>query len=78
MNPTNTTESPPLQDDKTRYEQLISQLRGLLGGNMEYVNIWLNSPHPDLGSLTPQFFIDIGKIEVVESLAWAMEHCLIG
>ena len=73
MNPIKTTDSPPVQDETARYEQVIDQLRRLMGGSMEYVNIWLNSPHPDLGDLTPQFFIDTGKIEVVESLAWAME-----
>ena len=73
MNPIKTADSPPVQDETARYEQVIDQLRRLMGGSMEYVNIWLNSAHPDLGGLTPQFFIDTGKIEVVESLAWAME-----
>lgn len=54
------------------------QLRGLLGGKIEYVKIWLNSPHPDLGGLTPQFFIDEEKLEVVESLAWAIEVGQLG
>lgn len=73
MNPTTNADSPQIQDERARHEQLIEKLRQYMGGKIEYVNIWLNSPHPDLGGLTPQFFIDAGKIEVVESLAWAME-----
>ncbi|MBW4494882.1 MAG: DUF2384 domain-containing protein [Oscillatoria princeps RMCB-10] len=73
MNPTTNPESAEVQDYQARHEQLIEQLRRFMGGQMRYVEIWLNSPHPDLGGLTPQFFIDAGKIEVVESLAWAME-----
>ncbi|MBW4619128.1 MAG: MbcA/ParS/Xre antitoxin family protein [Cyanosarcina radialis HA8281-LM2] len=73
MNPTKNLDSPELQDETARYDRLIDQLRRFMGGQMYYVNIWLNSPHPDLGGLTPQFFINEGKLEVVESLAWAME-----
>jgi hypothetical protein len=73
MNPITNSESAEVQDYQARHEQLIDQLRRFMGGEMRYVEIWLNSPHPDLGGLTPQFFIDAGKIEVVESLAWAME-----
>lgn len=72
MNPAKSDYSEFL-DEKARYEQLMVQLRGLLGGKIEYVKIWLNSPHPDLGGLTPQFFIDEEKLEVVESLAWGIE-----
>jgi hypothetical protein len=78
MNPTKNLSSAQLQDETARYEQLIEQLSRQMGGQMYYVNIWLNSPHPDLDNRTPQSFLDEGKIEVVESLAWAMEHCLFG
>lgn len=78
MNPTTNPEAPPIQDYQVRYEKLIAILSRNMGGDMEYVNLWLNSPHTDLAGITPQFFIDAGKIEVVESLAWAIEHCLFG
>lgn len=73
MNPSPTTDLLKSADYTTRYKQLIEQLRSFLGGSIENVNIWLNSPHPYLENRTPQSFIDEGKIEVVEYLAWAME-----
>ncbi|MCL1471367.1 hypothetical protein [Argonema antarcticum] len=73
MNPTKTPDSPPVQDETARYEQLIDQLCRFMGGSMEYVNLWLNSPRDELDGRTPQSFIDEGKIEVVEYFAWAME-----
>lgn len=78
MNPIKNLGSAELQDETARYDRLIEQLRQFMGGQMYYVNIWLDSPHPDLDNRTPQSFIDEGKLEVVESLAWAMEHCLFG
>jgi len=73
MNPTKNLESAQLQDETARYEQLIEQLRRFMGGSMDYVDIWLNSPHPYLDNRTPQSFLDEGKPEVVEYLASAME-----
>ncbi|HEY9853567.1 MAG TPA: hypothetical protein V6D28_29125 [Leptolyngbyaceae cyanobacterium] len=78
MNPINITDSPPVQDEAARYEKLISDLCRQMGGDINYVNLWLNSPHDDLDGRTPQSFIDEGKIEVVEYFPWAMEHCLFG
>lgn len=78
MNTTTNPKSPSIQDQTARYEQLMASLYRNMGGDMESVTLWLTSPHPDLDNRTPQSFIDEGKIEVVESLAWAIEHCLFG
>ncbi|MCL1465019.1 MbcA/ParS/Xre antitoxin family protein [Argonema galeatum] len=54
-------------------DKLILRLQDLLDGSIEYVQIWLNAPHPDLAGRTPMSYLKEGKIEVVESLIWAME-----
>lgn len=66
-------DSQQLQSEMTRIVQMIVQLRELLDGSMEYVRIWLRSPHPDLGGRTPLSYLIEGKPEVVEALIYAYE-----
>lgn len=66
-------DSQQLQSEMARIVQMIVQLRELLDGSMEYVRIWLRSPHPDLGGRTPLSYLVEGKPEVVEALIYAYE-----
>ncbi|AFY91106.1 MbcA/ParS/Xre antitoxin family protein [Chroococcidiopsis thermalis] len=66
-------DSQQLQSEMARIVQMIVQLRELLDGSMEYVRIWLRSPHPDLGGRTPLSYLIEGKPEVVEALIYAYE-----
>lgn len=66
-------DSQQLQSEITRMVGMIVQLRELLDGSMEYVKIWLRSPHPDLGGRTPLSYLIEGKPEVVEALIYAYE-----
>ncbi|PSM45816.1 hypothetical protein C7Y66_28370 [Chroococcidiopsis sp. CCALA 051] len=66
-------DSQQLQSEMVRIVQMIVQLRELLDGSMEYVRIWLRSPHPDLGGRTPLSYLIEGKPEVVEALIYAYE-----
>lgn len=66
-------DSEQLQSEMGRIVQTIVQLRELLDGSMEYVRIWLRSPHPDLGGRTPLSYLIEGKPEVVEALIYAYE-----
>jgi uncharacterized protein (DUF2384 family) len=62
-----------LQSEMARIVRTIVQLRELLDGSMEYVRIWLRSPHPDLGGRTPLSYLIEGKPEVVEALIYTYE-----
>jgi uncharacterized protein (DUF2384 family) len=66
-------DSQQLQSEMARIVRMIVQLRELLDGSMEYVRIWLRSPHPDLGGRTPLSYLVEGKPEVVEALIYAYE-----
>jgi uncharacterized protein (DUF2384 family) len=66
-------DSQQLQSEMARIVRTIVQLRELLDGSMEYVRIWLRSPHPDLGGRTPLSYLVEGKPEVVEALIYAYE-----
>ena len=66
-------DSQQLQIEMARLVRMIVQLRELLDGSMEYVKIWLRSPHPDLGGRTPLSYLIEGKPEVVEALIYAYE-----
>jgi len=66
-------DSQQLQSEMARIVRTIVQLRELLDGSMEYVRIWLRSPHPDLGGRTPLSYLIEGKPEVVEALIYAYE-----
>ncbi len=66
-------DSQQLQSEMARIVRMIVQLRELLDGSMEYVRIWLRSPHPDLGERTPLSYLIEGKPEVVEALIYAYE-----
>jgi hypothetical protein len=73
MNPNKNLALVQLQDRTARFQQIMEQLRQFMGGSVDSVNIWLNSPHPYLDNRTPQSFLDEDKPEVVEYLVWAME-----
>lgn len=66
-------DSQQLQTEIARLVRIIMQLRELLDGSMEYVRIWLRTPHPDLGGRTPLSYLIEGKPEVVEALIYAYE-----
>lgn len=66
-------DSQQLQGELARLIKLIMELRELLDGSMNYVRIWLRSPHPDLGGRTPLSYLVEGKPEVVEALVYAFE-----
>lgn len=53
--------------------QLIIQICELLDGSMEYVRIWLNSPHSSLGNRKPISYLLEGKPDAVEILVHAVE-----
>lgn len=65
--------SPRLQPRLREIVSLINRLRELLDGNMEYVRIWLKVPHPDLGGKTPLSCLQVGQLEVVETLIHMIE-----
>lgn len=73
MNTTSNPKSPPIEDRTSKREQLVEQLRRFMGGDMQCVNLWLNSPHPYLDNHTPESLLDEGELDTVEYLAWAME-----
>ena len=73
MNTTTNPKSPPIEDHTSRQEQVVEQLRRFMGGDMQSVNLWLNSPHPYLDKQTPQSLLDEGNLYPVEYLVWAME-----
>lgn len=64
-------DSQQLQSEMIRLIRIITQLRELLDGSMEYVKIWLRAPHPDLEGRTPLSYLVEGKAEVVEALIHA-------
>jgi len=66
-------DSQQLQSQMARLVRMITQLRELLDGSMEYVRIWLRAPHPDLEGRTPLSYLIEGKPEVVEALIYAYE-----
>ncbi|WP_250126527.1 antitoxin Xre/MbcA/ParS toxin-binding domain-containing protein [Chroococcidiopsis sp. CCMEE 29] len=66
-------DSQQLQSQMARLVRMITQLRELLDGSMEYVQIWLRAPHPDLEGRTPLSYLIEGKPEVVEALIYAYE-----
>jgi len=66
-------DSQQLQSQMARLVRMITQLRELLDGSMEYVRIWLRAPHPDLEGRTPLSYLIEGKREVVEALIYAYE-----
>lgn len=66
-------DSQQLQSKMVRLVRIITQLRELLDGSMEYVKIWLRAPHPDLKGRTPLSYLVEGKPEVVEALIHAYE-----
>jgi hypothetical protein len=66
-------DSPHLQESMAEIVRLTSRLRELLDGSIEYVRIWLRSPHPDLAGRTPLSYLLEGKPEVVEALVAAIE-----
>lgn len=66
-------DSQQLQDEMARLVKLVMRLRELLDGSMEYVRIFLRSPHPDLGGRSPMSYLVEGKPEVVEALIYAFE-----
>lgn len=66
-------DSDKLQDDMVKLESLIVRLRYLLDGSIEYVRIWLRSPHPILGGDTPMSCLLERKLDSVELLVHAME-----
>lgn len=69
----NNPDSVRLQPQLERLMRLVTRLRSLLEGSIEYTRIWLKSPHPDLGLRTPLSYILDGKIEVVETLVEMIE-----
>ena len=66
-------DSAQLQGEMARLVRIITQLRELLDGSMEYVKIWLRAPHPDLEGRTPLSYLVEGRPEVVEALLHAYE-----
>ena len=66
-------DSQQLQSEMARLVGIIARLRELLDGSMEYVRIWLRSPHPDLGGCTPLSYLIAGKTEAIEAIIYAYE-----
>lgn len=62
-----------LPEDKARLIQLIISICELLDNSMEYVRIWLDSPHPSLGNCKPISYLLEGKPDAVEILIYAVE-----
>jgi hypothetical protein len=65
--------SPRLQVKLEELVSLLSRLRELLDGNMEYVRIWLKAPHPALGGHTPLSYLEADKLEAVDTLVTMIE-----
>jgi hypothetical protein len=61
-----------LKENQQRFIRVVTELRELLDGSMDYVQIWLRSPNPQLGGRTALSYLLEGKIEVVEGLVYAM------
>ncbi len=61
-----------LKENQKRLDRVVTELRELLDGSMDYVQIWLRSPNPQLGGRTALSYLLEGKIEVVEELVHAM------
>lgn len=40
---------------------------------MDPVRIWLKAPHPCLEGVTPLSYLEVGKLDTVETLAHLME-----
>lgn len=59
--------------EKARLIHLIIQLCELLDNSMEYVRIWLDSPHPSLGNRKPISYLLEGKPDAIEILIYAVE-----
>lgn len=66
-------DSQQLQSEMARLVRIITQLREILDGSMEYVKIWLRAPHPDFGGRTPLSYLVESKPEVIEALIHAYE-----
>lgn len=60
-------------EDDVRLIRLVVKLCELLNDSIEYVRIWLNSPHPYLGDRQPISYLLEGKPEAVEILTHAIE-----
>jgi Phycobilisome protein/Protein of unknown function (DUF2384) len=61
-----------------RLQNLLERLSDLLDHSKKFVRLWLTSPHPDFGGKSPIFYLQQGKIEVVENLVEAIETGQIG
>lgn len=61
-----------LKENHKRFVRVVTELRKLLDGSTDYVQIWLRSPNPQLGGRTALSYLLEGKIEVVEELVHAM------
>lgn len=60
-------------EDDVRLIRLVVKLCELFNDSIEYVRIWLNSPHPYLGDRQPISYLLEGKPEAVEILTHAIE-----
>ena len=65
--------SPHLQPQLERLVKLITTLRELLDGDMSLVRVWLKAPHPALGNAKPLDYLAEGRLDLVESLVYAIE-----
>lgn len=59
---------------RTSEEEKIYKILERLFGSEKYAEVWLNTPHPDLGDKTPRFCINEGSAEtILEMLESALE-----
>ena len=65
--------SPHLQPQLERLVKLVTTLRELLDGDMSLVRVWLKAPHPALGNAKPLDYLAEGRLDLVESLVYAIE-----
>jgi len=64
--------SDKLKEKEAKFLSLVTELHELLERSIDYVQIWLRSPNPQLGGRTALSYLLEGKIEVVEGLVYAM------
>ena len=59
---------PKSDEANQRVQALRYALSDEFNGSLNLVQQWLNAPHPDFGGKSPSYYIEQGKIEVVENL----------